>query len=145
MFESFLKGIGSTQEAAPKIQDMIKSSLERALSVPNPHFDANTIASILAFTGTVDDSGELMLSLCDLLDKNCQDPLYVFKCLKIIYICLTKAHDTFFPACQAFAPEVQTIALLCFQSQSVQYREYIHRLSSGIYHHIIHKIHRQRL
>ena len=135
-FMNFFK-MGGAPAAPPKLQDVIKSTIEEAINPGVAKLEKNSIGAILSFTNTLDDSGELMLAISEFLDKNCEDALFVYKCLKLIYICLSKQPETFLPAAQAFAPEIQSIVLLSFQKDNVKFRDHIHRLSIAIYKHLI--------
>jgi hypothetical protein len=74
-----------------------------------------------------------MGAVTELMDHLSDRALAVLKCLKIIYVCLKLSPQTFQPAAQAFAPEIQTICLLSFDSPQEPLRDLIHQLANCIY------------
>ncbi|EAY12745.1 hypothetical protein TVAG_400710 [Trichomonas vaginalis G3] len=134
---NIIKKIKQPQENLPKIQVVIRKLLEKVIETQGPRIEATDLAALLAYTGSVDDSGELMLAITIAMDRKSDEPLTIFKLLKIIYACLVKAPTTFLPAAQAFAPEIQTLCYLSFGKQEAGYREHVHLLSRAIYNHVI--------
>lgn len=137
----FLFGTKSNGEIS--LPQAVQALVKKASNPVEPKFDPNDIQSLLKFTDTIENSGEVMAAISNMFDESSDNPIIIFKCLKLIIICLNKSHQHFLPAAQAFAPEIQTIQLLAFPKLNITVSKSptvvvnIHRTVNYIYNHIL--------
>ena len=126
---------GIQQKNTP--QSVLKVLLQQVSYTQTATITPQMIPPFMKFTKNLDLAGELVLAITDYIDEVADDPQSVYKCLQILFYCLSKAPTTVFKAAQAFAPEILTINLLTYERAGCTVRDAIQLLTHHIYNHIM--------
>lgn len=126
---------GKSQKPTP--QSILGELLRGVALVHGARVSSKSLSQFMKFTKNIDLAGELLLAITTFIDENAEDVSIVFKCMQIIFYCLTKSHETVFPCTQAFAPEILTVSLLSFNNDHNKVRKIIHKMAINIYRHSI--------
>lgn len=120
-------------------REVVLAEVTNAVEGHSPQLHSQSVKKLVRFCNSVENSAEVMSAICEVMDKRCNASLPVLKCLKLVYICLTQAQTTFLPAAQAFAPEIETVALLSFGIVKDPYRDVIHKTATGLYKFLLNR------
>lgn len=137
MLSFFKQATTSHQDPAKDARQNILNLVRHAISGATAKIDPPLIPQILQYCDTVENSAEVLFAINEQMDHFCDMPLPVLKALKLILICLHKHYDSFFPAAQAFAPELETVLLLSFNKPSATNIKLIHQLAFQLYAHMV--------
>lgn len=92
-----------------KALQSISSMTRKVVEGQNSKMDKATVEAVYHAMNTADLADAAFADLIAVMDHFCENPVIVFKCLKLIYILLELDHLRFFEIAQNFLPDIETI------------------------------------
>ena len=119
-----------------KTLQAISAMIRKIVEGQNPKLDKATVEHVYREMNSADMADAAFADLIAVMDHFSDNPLTVFKCLKLIYVLLELDHLRFFEIAQNFLPEIETVRLLNFKKVRVANRSDIHYLAENIFMHL---------
>lgn len=119
-----------------KALQSISSMTRKVVEGQNSKMDKATVEAVYHAMNTADLADAAFADLIAVMDHFCENPVIVFKCLKLIYILLELDHLRFFEIAQNFLPDIETIRVLNFGKVKVANRTEIHCLAKDLFLHL---------
>ena len=98
-----------------KTLQAISAMIRKIVEGQNPKLDKATVEHVYREMNSADMADAAFADLIAVMDHFSDNPLTVFKCLKLIYVLLELDHLRFFEIAQNFLPEIETVRLLNFK------------------------------